>query len=1372
MDSYGAQSSSVKTEKEDFLDALEPTVEMLDELKKQEESSSEETPKDEFAYNFHNESIFDDQAYFPHLKEDTDVVKFDPNNQDILNHATLRALIVQLTSPLVVDYALICDFFLTYRMFANSEKVLNLLLTRLIWALQYIRSGSEENVTLGKMVLLRTFVVLRHWILNYFSDDFAPNLGLCDLFIRTINIVTVDSVLVSKDRYYETKILLDLKTHWLSRQVDFWNLNISVEEIPNILEYKIPNYSELLQFKKNARDTKDMSVRTNPSYRRSAMLSLYDPSVHHKCLILDETMANEENPQLSVHKLLIQHQPSRESLNVKLERLKNTKLKGIDVNEGRKVSFRNRMKNHQMNLQDSSLGLKKTSKAPNKEYFSNSPFNHDQSPMNLSEPHENLVKAASGFSVNGQIKLPSSKVTQILPPTPVKKMEYVISTSNTSPHKANDKLDKHTGLKENDILRKSTIKKIMESWKKSGNDSDSSLNLMNGNLETDMIIDDINATTELEDVQDGPERADILTARTVDELEYLIRFYFQNDGRLMSPSIMEDNVENDIFVNVHDIDESFEEDQIKIKTIEDSPIKEAQGTDFKLNRSNTVETADRGYRSSLDLNDISELSFSKIDNLVNTQKLDGFNDRSHETLVDKKDDILTDPSFQKAASINWNDEARLNLECSELKSVNSTDDSNSGINNMKEMNMLDFVPEIGDHPPEPRFQLGNNSNSSVQSSFSTPSNITQYDAEVADLGIALSPQQMKHNSLRKINFQDSSFSNGSRISYPSRNSSRSVFQKDRDSKASFKSYISYDSAFSVSNGVLQESNEQNKTNSINLKKKKALNNIRAMAGIDNEDSSPTNRISIGSNISRSTSLRRSVRFSTIHCLVELPFNEVDSDIFEDNRRLSGRKHRSIITSDFSIFSSVARRDSAVKRNLNENDTVTTEDRSTNVNETVTNQHTNSSGSNAIPGISNHVLKELAAIPDESLRLNNPVEFALHKLEGKGDHKNKGKDNTHNNTEDILDAINNVHTEDVEDLSIMNDITQEKPLSPKTTSSPEKQSPIMSVSTPSNQYWSMNMANRGKIPSPKTILIGYKFTTDVLSIEQVMHTGSHMSFILSYDSKVLSNHFTLIEKDILQAVDWKDVIELNWEKELNPLNSWLDIMVNEDYFDRNKGVNIVIARFNLMVNWIISEILLTKRQEERINIISRLIHIAYNCYVMQNFSTTMQIVLALTSEKALALKETWKNLPPGEILILKNLEELASPFKNFLNIRLAINRVQPSKGCIPFLGVYLSDLIFNAERPTFMKISNSPNDTDTSAAGNSTLSSSNDQEKLINFAKFRTSVHIIKSLSQCIEWSTNYNLDINKDILSKCLYIKSLDEEEMNYCIETIKNQDV
>jgi GDP/GTP exchange factor required for growth at low temperature len=644
------------------------------------------------------------------------------------------------------------------------------------------------------------------------------------------------------------------------------------------------------------------------------------------------------------------------------------------------------------------------------------------------------------------------------------------------------------------------------------------------------------------------------------------------------------------------------------------------------------------------------------------------------------------------------------------------------------------------------------------SSLSTPSNFTDYNAEIEDLGIAVSPKS-KNQQMKRISFTSGT---GKRFS---RSSSNSLFKRD-----SVKSYVSYDSAFSVSRESINETG--------NLRKKAGVNNLRTLAGL------PAERKSFESTrIYSTSSVRKSIRTSTVLALSELPFNGYYES--KSSVNLGGNKvYRNSGIGDSSVFSVAMKSRTSVANSfqtLNESADQTNDSDEFAFGFRAPSEDNDSlKHSIAIPGISNNVLKELAAIPDESFHFN-PIDFALNKLEGvKKEHhiyndELNTSETTHvDDTQDILNEINNANTEDIIETSSQN-YTEDRPMTPLkqldqevNTSTPTQQNILNNtVGTLESQddanidnvfIFSANYSNGTEVirshgqsqsdspvyQSPRLILQNYNLH-DGLGIESTMSNDKHISFILSYSSTELTDHFTLIERDILQEIDWKDLIELKWNKELTPVNSWLEIIVNDDYFNSNRGVNLVIARFNLMVNWIISEILLTKNLHEQVQIFSRFIHIANNCLANQNYSTLMQILLALTSEKISKLKQTWKELPPGDILILKNLEELSSPIKNFLNLRVSINKIQPSRGCVPFVGLYLSDLIFNTERPKFI----------------------NKTKGLVNFARFRTSVHIVKSLSQCIEWSSYYNLTVNNELLSKCLYIRSLNEDEMNFCLSKI-----
>lgn len=258
-----------------------------------------------------------------------------------------------------------------------------------------------------------------------------------------------------------------------------------------------------------------------------------------------------------------------------------------------------------------------------------------------------------------------------------------------------------------------------------------------------------------------------------------------------------------------------------------------------------------------------------------------------------------------------------------------------------------------------------------------------------------------------------------------------------------------------------------------------------------------------------------------------------------------------------------------------------------------------------------------------------------------------------------------------------------------------------------------------------------------SIAELFSNGRHLPFILNYDAETLAQHMTLIERDSLAEVDWKELIEARWNKKLEPVQSWTSYLVAKT----NIGVDMVITRFNLVVNWVISEILLTKRLAERICVVSRFIHIAFLCREMQNFATLMQIVLALSSSHVSRLKETWQHILPQDKKILAELEQIVVPLKNFHNLRQEFVSIDPEKGCIPFVGLSLSDLTFNNER---LKLS---------------------EDGDVNFEQYKTSASIVKSLIQCIEWSKNYRFQTDVDIVAKCLYLQCLTSAEMDQCFE-------
>lgn len=327
---------------------------------------------------------------------------------------------------------------------------------------------------------------------------------------------------------------------------------------------------------------------------------------------------------------------------------------------------------------------------------------------------------------------------------------------------------------------------------------------------------------------------------------------------------------------------------------------------------------------------------------------------------------------------------------------------------------------------------------------------------------------------------------------------------------------------------------------------------------------------------------------------------------------------------------------------------------------------------------------------------------------------------------------------------------EKPLpptpdtTPTTTAAPYGKEPLLSPADPTGTKEALRNAPKLEIPDPVT-------ETTVASVGKY---SVHLPFILAFDSDILAQQFTLIEKDALNEIDWKDLIDMRWKNaEQNGANvrSWVSFLRDTDA----RGVEVVIARFNIMVKWAISEIVLTQDIEERVRCIIKFIHIASHCRRYRNFATMSQVTIALTSNEISRLSKTWAMVPAGEQRTLRDLETLMSPTRNFYNMRAEMEGGGPigpaaaEMGCIPFVGIYTHDLLFNAQKP-------------------SEIASSPTTAPLVNFERCRTAASVVKTLLRLLEASTLYTFQPIEGITERCLWMSALSDEEIRRLSDSLE----
>ncbi|KAF2835047.1 hypothetical protein M501DRAFT_999597 [Patellaria atrata CBS 101060] len=269
----------------------------------------------------------------------------------------------------------------------------------------------------------------------------------------------------------------------------------------------------------------------------------------------------------------------------------------------------------------------------------------------------------------------------------------------------------------------------------------------------------------------------------------------------------------------------------------------------------------------------------------------------------------------------------------------------------------------------------------------------------------------------------------------------------------------------------------------------------------------------------------------------------------------------------------------------------------------------------------------------------------------------------------------------------------------------------------------------------------------LKPNQTPQAAAHLPFILAYDSKTLAQHFTIVERDALEGIDWFDLIEIQWSHHPPDVRDWVTYLSSAPK-GKLRSVDLVIARFNLMSKWAISEIVLCEILEERVSCISKYIHIAAHARQLHNYATMYQLTTALTSNDVTRLTKTWDLVSPSDLRTLKSLETLVQPFRNFHTLRREIEMVSPEEPCIPFLGLYTKDLVYNAQKPAYI-------DNPTGQG-----------EKLVNFERHHTAATIVKGLLRLVsnmgryEFPTIQGDDARDSLLGRCLWMASLSDEEI------------
>ncbi|CAI6304137.1 unnamed protein product [Periconia digitata] len=200
--------------------------------------------------------------------------------------------------------------------------------------------------------------------------------------------------------------------------------------------------------------------------------------------------------------------------------------------------------------------------------------------------------------------------------------------------------------------------------------------------------------------------------------------------------------------------------------------------------------------------------------------------------------------------------------------------------------------------------------------------------------------------------------------------------------------------------------------------------------------------------------------------------------------------------------------------------------------------------------------------------------------------------------------------------------------------------------------------------------------------------------LDIDPTEFARQLTIIESRLYGKIKPTECLNKTWQKKLAPGEP-----------DPAANVKALILHSNQLTNWVAQMILTQQDVKRRVIVIKHFVNVADKCRLLNNFSTLTSIISALGTAPIHRLNRTWSAVNARSMATLENMRKLMGSTKNFADYRDTLHKANPP--CIPFFGVYLTDLTFIEDGiPSLIKKTN-----------------------LINFAKRAKTAEVISDIQQ-------------------------------------------
>ncbi|KAH8599831.1 cell division control protein-like protein Cdc25 [Bisporella sp. PMI_857] len=252
---------------------------------------------------------------------------------------------------------------------------------------------------------------------------------------------------------------------------------------------------------------------------------------------------------------------------------------------------------------------------------------------------------------------------------------------------------------------------------------------------------------------------------------------------------------------------------------------------------------------------------------------------------------------------------------------------------------------------------------------------------------------------------------------------------------------------------------------------------------------------------------------------------------------------------------------------------------------------------------------------------------------------------------------------------------------KTTETPGS-GPLMSI---------LEQRLRGQLDTTAKRLV---LTANTNTPPPIMPKNMKKLKFLDIDYVEFARQLTIVESKLYGKIKPTECLNKTWQKK-----------VGENDPEPAPNVKALILHSNQLTNWVAEMILTQMDVKKRVVVIKHFVSVANKCREFNNFSTLTSIISALGTAPIHRLKRTWDQVPQKTLGVLESMRALMGSTKNFGDYREKLHLANPP--CIPFFGVYLTDLTFIEDGiPSIIK-----------------------KSALINFAKRAKTAEVIRDIQQ-------------------------------------------